>query len=40
MTYITKDAGLSKIGDIAKGLKGIESIDIPKLPEGSCLTPE
>ncbi|WP_431771880.1 YwqJ-related putative deaminase [Streptomyces cucumeris] len=42
MTYITKGAGagLSKIGDIAKGLKGIESIDIPKLPDGTVHIPE
>ncbi|MBL1095181.1 hypothetical protein [Streptomyces coffeae] len=42
MTYITKGAGagLSKIGDIAKGLKGIESIDIPQLPDGTVHIPE
>ncbi|WP_432587662.1 hypothetical protein ABVG11_20195 [Streptomyces sp. HD1123-B1] len=42
MTYITKGAGagLSKIGDIAKGLKGIESIDIPELPDGTVHIPE
>ncbi|MGW1094142.1 hypothetical protein ACWD4L_50505, partial [Streptomyces sp. NPDC002596] len=34
MTYIAKGAGagISKIGDIAKGLKGIGNIEIPKLP--------
>ncbi|MFJ9684047.1 protein phosphatase, partial [Streptomyces sp. NPDC101194] len=34
MTYIAKGAGagLSKIGDITKGIKGISNIEIPKLP--------
>ncbi|MFI6933132.1 hypothetical protein [Streptomyces sp. NPDC050287] len=42
MTYIAKGAGagLSKIGDIAKGLKGVGAIDIPKLPEGAFTLPE
>jgi hypothetical protein len=42
MTYIAKGAGagLSKIGDIAKGLKGVGAIDIPTLPEGAFTLPE
>ncbi|WP_436850847.1 YwqJ-related putative deaminase, partial [Streptomyces avermitilis] len=42
MTYITKGAGaaLSKIGDIAKGLKGIGNIEIPKLPDNAITLPE
>ncbi|WP_262375852.1 ADP-ribosyltransferase [Streptomyces sp. sk2.1] len=42
MTYIAKGAGsgLSKIGDITKGLKGIENIEIPKLPDGSVQLPD
>ncbi|WP_406158332.1 protein phosphatase [Streptomyces sp. NBC_01005] len=42
MTYIAKGAGagLSKIGDITKGLKGISNIDIPKLPDGSVQLPD
>ncbi|MFF1839551.1 hypothetical protein ACFVXE_36090, partial [Streptomyces sp. NPDC058231] len=42
MTYIAKGAGagISKIGDIAKGLKGIGTIDIPALPEGAITLPE
>ncbi|WP_392873759.1 hypothetical protein [Streptomyces sp. LN499] len=42
MTYIAKGAGagLSKIGDIAKGLKGIENIEIPKLPDDAIVLPE
>ncbi|MEU4505385.1 ADP-ribosyltransferase, partial [Streptomyces sp. NPDC024089] len=32
--------GLSKIGDITKGLKGISNIDIPKLPDGSVQLPD
>ncbi|MEU9466942.1 ADP-ribosyltransferase, partial [Streptomyces avermitilis] len=42
MTYIAKGAGagLSKIGDIAKGLKGIGNIEIPKLPDGSVQLPD
>ncbi|WP_037683091.1 ADP-ribosyltransferase, partial [Streptomyces cellulosae] len=41
MTYIAKGAGagLSKIGDIAKGLKGVGNIDIPTLPDGSVHLP-
>ncbi|MFF2012310.1 hypothetical protein ACFVWY_24945, partial [Streptomyces sp. NPDC058195] len=33
-------AGLSKIGDITKGLKGISGIEIPKLPDGAVTLPE
>ncbi|MFE3154976.1 hypothetical protein [Streptomyces sp. NPDC059221] len=42
MTYIAKGAGagLSKIGDITKGLKGIGNIDIPKLPDDAITIPE
>ncbi|MEV0601246.1 ADP-ribosyltransferase [Streptomyces sp. NPDC050315] len=42
MTYITKGAGagLSKIGDITKSLKGIGNVDIPKLPDGSVQLPD
>ncbi|MFF9512533.1 hypothetical protein ACF1BU_38735, partial [Streptomyces sp. NPDC014724] len=42
MTYIAKGAGagLSKIGDITKGLKGISNIDIPKLPDDAITLPE
>ncbi|MDH6630276.1 hypothetical protein M2271_008136 [Streptomyces sp. LBL] len=42
MTYIAKGAGagLSKIGDIAKGLKGVGAIDIPTLPENAFTLPE
>ncbi|MES9507928.1 ADP-ribosyltransferase [Streptomyces sp. NPDC000609] len=42
MTYIAKGAGagLSKIGDITKGLKGIGNIEIPKLPDGSVQLPD
>ncbi|MFD7993595.1 hypothetical protein [Streptomyces mexicanus] len=42
MTYVSKaaGAGLSKIGDIAKGLKGIGKIDIPKLPDNAITLPE
>ncbi|CAL9315775.1 ADP-ribosyltransferase [Streptomyces sp. SudanB52_2052] len=42
MTYITKGAGagLSKIGDITKGLKGVGNIDIPTLPDGSVHLPD
>ncbi|MFI5679319.1 ADP-ribosyltransferase [Streptomyces cellulosae] len=41
MTYIAKGAGagLSKIGDIAKGLRGVGNIDIPTLPDGSVHLP-
>ncbi|WNM35150.1 ADP-ribosyltransferase [Streptomyces sp. Li-HN-5-11] len=42
MTYVAKGAGagLSKIGDIAKGLKGVGKIDIPSLPDGSVHLPD
>ncbi|MFF1648219.1 ADP-ribosyltransferase, partial [Streptomyces sp. NPDC058240] len=42
MTYIAKGAGagLSKIGDITKGLKGIGNIEIPRLPDGSVQLPD
>ncbi|MFF2014069.1 ADP-ribosyltransferase [Streptomyces sp. NPDC058195] len=42
MAYIAKGAGagLSKIGDITKGLKGISGIEIPKLPDGSVQLPD
>jgi hypothetical protein len=42
MTYVAKGAGagLSKIGDIAKGLKGIGKIDIPDLPDNAITLPE
>ncbi|MGW0960450.1 ADP-ribosyltransferase, partial [Streptomyces gelaticus] len=42
MTYIAKGAGagLSKIGDITAGLKGISNIEIPKLPDGSVQLPD
>ncbi|MER6075051.1 ADP-ribosyltransferase, partial [Streptomyces sp. NPDC001817] len=42
MTYVMKGAGagLSKIGDIAKGLKGIGKVDIPTLPDGSVHLPD
>jgi hypothetical protein len=42
MTYVAKGAGagLSKIGDIAKGLKGVGTIDIPQLPENAITLPE
>ncbi|MFJ1832075.1 hypothetical protein ACIOG9_47335, partial [Streptomyces sp. NPDC088178] len=33
-------AGLSKIGDITKGLKGISNIEIPKLPDDAITLPE
>ncbi|MFD5131834.1 ADP-ribosyltransferase, partial [Streptomyces olindensis] len=33
-------AGLSKIGDITKGLKGVGNIDIPTLPDGSVHLPD
>ncbi|MFK4207430.1 hypothetical protein ACI2L2_05475, partial [Streptomyces sp. NPDC030920] len=33
-------AGLSKIGDITKGLKGIGNIEIPKLPDDAITLPE
>lgn len=42
MTYVAKGAGagLSKIGDIAKGLKGVGNIKIPQLPENAITLPE
>ncbi|MFJ2630280.1 hypothetical protein ACIO6T_45135, partial [Streptomyces sp. NPDC087532] len=42
MTYIAKGtgAGLSKIGDITKSLKGISNIEIPKLPDDAITLPE
>jgi len=42
MTYVAKGAGagLSKIGDITKGLKGIGKVDIPTLPDGSVHLPD
>ncbi|MFJ9684029.1 YwqJ-related putative deaminase, partial [Streptomyces sp. NPDC101194] len=33
-------AGLSKIGDITKGIKGISNIEIPKLPDDAITLPE
>ncbi|MGW2934403.1 hypothetical protein ACWDA7_21680, partial [Streptomyces sp. NPDC001156] len=33
-------AGLSKIGDISKALKGVGNIDIPKLPDNAITLPE
>ena len=42
MTYVMKGAGagLSKVGDIAKNLKGVGKIDIPTLPDGSVHLPD
>jgi hypothetical protein len=42
MTYVAKGAGagLSKIGDIAKGLRGVGNIDIPTLPDNAITLPE
>ncbi|MEU4928056.1 hypothetical protein AB0G54_16320, partial [Streptomyces yokosukanensis] len=42
MTYVMKGAGagLSKIGDISKALKGTGKIDIPKLPDNAITLPE
>ncbi|MET9813993.1 hypothetical protein ABZ020_13825, partial [Streptomyces sp. NPDC006355] len=42
MTYIAKGAGagLSKIGDITKNLRGVGNIDIPALPENAVTLPE
>uniref|UniRef100_UPI000AA074EB hypothetical protein n=1 Tax=Streptomyces kebangsaanensis TaxID=864058 RepID=UPI000AA074EB len=42
MTYVAKGAGagLSKVGDISKALKGIGTIDIPKLPDNAIVLPE
>ncbi|MFY4723433.1 hypothetical protein [Streptomyces sp. LaBMicrA B280] len=41
MTYVMKGAGagLSKIGDIGKALKGAGKIDIPKLPDNAITLP-
>ncbi|KOU77744.1 hypothetical protein ADK57_02405 [Streptomyces sp. MMG1533] len=41
MTYIVKGAGagLSKIGDITKGLKGVGAIDVPALPDNAFTLP-
>ncbi|MFI1512136.1 hypothetical protein [Streptomyces griseoaurantiacus] len=42
MTYVMKGAGagLSKIGDISKALKGVGNIEIPKLPDNAITLPE
>ncbi|MFI9030534.1 hypothetical protein [Streptomyces sp. NPDC053560] len=42
MTYVGKaaGAGLSKIGDIAKSIKGIGKVDMPPLPENAVELPE
>ncbi|MEU6219882.1 ADP-ribosyltransferase [Streptomyces sp. NPDC047022] len=42
MTYVGKaaGAGLSKIGDAAKALKGVGNVEIPKLPDGSVHLPD
>ncbi|MFD8839706.1 hypothetical protein [Streptomyces griseofuscus] len=42
MTYVMKGAGagLSKIGDISKALKGAGKIDIPRLPDNAITLPE
>ncbi|MDQ0788945.1 hypothetical protein [Streptomyces sp. B3I8] len=42
MTYVMKGAGagLSKIGDISKALKGVGNIEIPKLPDNAFTLPE
>ncbi|MGW0171828.1 hypothetical protein ACWDWT_42720, partial [Streptomyces sp. NPDC003343] len=42
MTYVAKGAGagLSKIGDISKALKGVGNIEIPKLPDNAITLPE
>ncbi len=42
MTYVMKGAGagLSKIGDVTKALKGVGKIDIPTLPDGSFHLPD
>ncbi|MER6354553.1 ADP-ribosyltransferase, partial [Streptomyces sp. NPDC001634] len=41
MTYVSKGvgAGLSKIGDVTKALKGVGHVDIPTLPDGSVHLP-
>ena len=42
MTYVMKGAGagLSKIGDVTKALKGVGKIDIPTLPDGAVHLPD
>ncbi|WP_234390112.1 hypothetical protein [Streptomyces sp. MMG1533] len=42
MTYIAKGAGagLSKIGDIVRGLRGVGNVDIPTLPDNAVTLPE
>ncbi|NGO81486.1 protein phosphatase, partial [Streptomyces sp. YC504] len=42
MTYITKGAGagLTKLGDVMAGLKGVGNIDIPPLPDTMVRLPE
>ncbi|MFD3622900.1 hypothetical protein ACFWWT_48975 [Streptomyces sp. NPDC058676] len=42
MTYIVKGAGagLSKIGDIVRGLRGVGNVDIPTLPDNAVTLPE
>ncbi|THA55947.1 hypothetical protein [Streptomyces sp. A1136] len=42
MTYVFKGAGagLSKIGDVMAGLKGIGKIEIPKISEGAFALPD
>ncbi|MCX4700734.1 hypothetical protein [Streptomyces sp. NBC_01373] len=42
MTYIAKGAGagLSKIGDIIRGLRGVGHVDIPTLPDNAVTLPE
>ncbi|MER7177383.1 ADP-ribosyltransferase, partial [Streptomyces mesophilus] len=42
MTYITKagGAGLTKLGDVMAGLKGVGTIDIPPLPDTMVRLPE
>ncbi|MER7175642.1 hypothetical protein ABT367_29905, partial [Streptomyces mesophilus] len=42
MTYITKagGAGLTKLGDVMAGLKGVGTIDIPPLPANAFELPE
>ncbi|MDT3396802.1 hypothetical protein RKE29_09130 [Streptomyces sp. B1866] len=42
MAYIAKGAGagLSKVGDIAKGLRGVGNIEIPRLPDNAVTLPE
>jgi hypothetical protein len=42
MTYIAKGAGagLAKIGDIIRGLRGVGHVDIPTLPDNAVTLPE